>query len=62
VTNTVRVEGFRLDRLSNSQSEGETLLKTSLNLRLGQVVVLGASRGPQSAKALMLVLVAEEAK
>ena len=62
VTNTVRVEGFRLDRLSNSQGEGETLLKTSLNLRLGQVVVLGASRGPQSAKALMLVLVAEEAE
>ncbi len=60
VTKTIRIEQFRLDRLGTDQREGETLLKTALNLRIGQVVVLGASRGPDSGKALMIVLVAEE--
>lgn len=58
VSGTIRVNEFQLSRV-----QGEDLvpvLKTSLNLRIGQTVALGASRDPQSQRALMLVLVAKE--
>lgn len=62
VTDSVRIEEFRLDRVVGGTPSGEPLLKTTLNLRLGQTVVLGASRQPDSQRALMLVLAASEPK
>ncbi len=58
ISDSIRIQDFRLDRVLPEHSEGETLLKTTLNLRFGQTVVLGASRQPQSQKALMLVMAA----
>ena len=60
VSETIRLEEFRLERLENEGQPGAPVLRTSLNLKLGQVVVIGASRQPDSRKALMLVLRAEE--
>lgn len=55
-SDTIRVESFDLRRGSNGQLD--PVLKTTLNLKVGQTVVLGASRDPNSQKALMLVAVA----
>ena len=51
---TIRVGDFRLSKLQQDQLV--QLLKTSLNLKLGQTVILGASKVPQSERALMIVL------
>jgi hypothetical protein len=36
------------------------LLKTTLNLRIGQTYIVGATKAPQSQRALMIVLVARK--
>ena len=38
----------------------QVLNKTSLNLKLGQTLILGASKGTTSQRALMLVIVARQ--
>ncbi|MBW3670146.1 MAG: hypothetical protein KY432_00580 [Acidobacteria bacterium] len=58
LSQSLRIDDFRLDRTKDST--GSPLIRTSLNLRVGQTVVLGASRQPESGKALMIVLLAEE--
>lgn len=53
---SVKVSDFRL-----SKREGDVLsqmLKTTLNLRLGQTVIIGATRQAQSQRALMIVVTA----
>jgi len=61
VTGTVRLDGFRLDRVQPSSSDGgDSVMRTSLNLKIGQTIVVGASRKPTATRALMLVLVASE--
>ena len=52
-SDTVRVADFKLSRLQ--KEELTQVLKTSLNLKVGQVFIMGASRDPQSARALMVV-------
>lgn len=56
-TDTVKVADFRLARLEDEQLT--TLLKTTLNLKIGQTVIIGATKQPQSQKALMLVVTAK---
>lgn len=59
VSQSLRVEEFRLNRILKENGELQPLLKpTTLNLRLGQTLVLGASRDPESNRTLMIVLVA----
>lgn len=60
-SDTIQVKEFQLSRLqpNSSGSEVVSLLRTSLNLKVGQTVILGASRLPDSNRALMLVLVAK---
>jgi Bacterial type II/III secretion system short domain len=55
-SDSVKVSDFHLSRLQNDQLA--SLLKTSLNLRLGQTYILTATRAPESQRALMIVLVA----
>jgi hypothetical protein len=51
------VSNLKLSRLQGAQKDQLTqLLKTSLNIKLGQTVILGAARDPQSQRALVLVL------
>ncbi|HVR42680.1 MAG TPA: secretin N-terminal domain-containing protein [Thermoanaerobaculia bacterium] len=59
VSQSLQLGEFRLLRIPAEGGELQQLLKTAtLNLRIGQTVVLGASRLPNSNRALMLVLVA----
>ena len=56
-SDSVQVADFKLFR-----QEGEQLspmLKTTLNLKLGQTVILGATKQPQSQRALMIVVTAQ---
>ena len=55
-SDSVKVSDFHLSRLQKDQLT--SLLKTSLNLRLGQTYIVGATRAPESQRALMIVLVA----
>lgn len=55
-SDSIRVSDFHLSRLQKDQLT--SLLKTSLNLRLGQTYIVGATRAPESQRALMIVLVA----
>jgi hypothetical protein len=57
VNASVRLNDFQLSRVQGDQLV--PVLKTALNLKIGQTVALGASRDPQSDRALMLVLVAQ---
>lgn len=59
VTNSIRISDFQLSRGAKDGAALVPLLKTSLNLKVGQTVVLGASRQPDSNRALMIVLVAQ---
>jgi hypothetical protein len=52
-SDTIRVADFKLSRLQ--KEELTQVLKTSLNLKVGQVFIMGASRDPQSTRALMVV-------
>jgi hypothetical protein len=56
-SDSVQVTDFKLFR-----QEGDVLtpmLKTTLNLKLGQTVIIGATKQPQSARALMIVVPAQ---
>jgi hypothetical protein len=55
-SDSLRVTDFRLLRVVKDQAT--PVLKTTLNLRLGQTVILTATRLPQSQRAVMLVLTA----
>ena len=56
-SDSVKVSDFKLSRLDGDQLE--PLLKTTLNLKLGQTVIIGATRQPQSQRALMIVVTAK---
>ncbi|MGK2856115.1 MAG: secretin N-terminal domain-containing protein [Thermoanaerobaculia bacterium] len=63
VTGTVQVSEFRLGRYEQTaagKKELTEVLKTTLNLKVGQTVVLGASKLPESNRALMLIVVARQ--
>lgn len=52
-------DSIKLDDLKVSRLEGDQLaqlMKTTLNLKLGQTVILSATRDPDSGRALMIVL------
>jgi hypothetical protein len=55
-SDTVRVEDFRLSRLQGDQLA--QLVKTTLNLKIGQVFILGATKSAQSERALLVVVTA----
>lgn len=55
-TDTLRVNDFKLSKVANQQLS--QLMKMSLNLRLNQMVILGATKVPQAQRALMLVITA----
>lgn len=58
-SDSIKVNDFHLSRLQGEKKDQLTsLLKTSLNLRLGQTYIVGATKAPQSQRALMIVLVA----
>ncbi len=56
-SDTINVADFKLSKLQ--KDELSQLLKTTLNLKIGQTVILGASKVPQSTKALMIVVLAK---
>jgi hypothetical protein len=53
----VQLADFRLSRLEGDQLS--PMLKTTLNLKLGQTVIIGATKQPQSQRALMIVITAQ---
>ena len=55
-SDSIKVSDFHLSRLQADQLT--SLLKTTLNLRLGQTYIVGATRSAQSQRALLIVLVA----
>jgi hypothetical protein len=55
-SDSVKVTDFRLSKLQGDQIT--PLLKTTLNLRLGQTYIVGATKNAQSQRALMIVLIA----
>jgi hypothetical protein len=57
-SDSLKVSDFHLSRLQNDQLT--SLLKTTLNLRIGQTYIVGATKAPQSQRALMIVLVARK--
>jgi len=58
-SDSIRVSDLRVSRLTGAQRDQLTqLLKTTLNLKLGQTVILGAAKAPQSQRSLMIVVVA----
>ncbi|HXA16075.1 MAG TPA: secretin N-terminal domain-containing protein [Thermoanaerobaculia bacterium] len=58
-SDSIAVKDLQISRLTGAQKDQLTsLLKTTLNLAIGQTYILGASKAPQSQHALMIVLVA----
>jgi uncharacterized protein YjdB len=55
-SDSIKVADFQLSKVQNEQVT--PLLKTTLNLRLGQTYIFGATKTPQSQRALMIVLIA----
>ncbi len=55
-SDSIKISDFHLSKLQNDQLT--SLLKTTLNLRIGQTYIVGATKAPQSQRALMIVLVA----
>jgi hypothetical protein len=55
-SDSVKVSDFHLSKLQKDQLT--PLLKTSLNLRIGQMYILSVSRSAQSQRALMIVITA----
>jgi type II secretory pathway component GspD/PulD (secretin) len=53
---SIQVSDLKLSRLQNDQLT--QLLKTTLNLRIGQMYVLGAAKDPKSQRALLIVITA----
>lgn len=56
VSDTVKLGEFRLSKLEGDQLS--PMLRTTLNLKLGQTVILGATKQPNSNRALMIVVTA----
>jgi hypothetical protein len=58
-TDSIKLNDFHLSKLQGAQKDQLTsLLKTTLNLGIGQTYIVGASKTPESQKALMIVLIA----
>jgi hypothetical protein len=58
-SDSIPVKDLQIGKLTGAQRDQlTTLVKTSLNLTIGQTYILGAAKGPQSQRALMIVLVA----
>jgi hypothetical protein len=58
-SDSIAVNDLQIAKLTGPQRDQlTTLLKTTLNLTIGQTYVLGASKAPQSQRALMILLVA----
>ena len=55
-SDSIKVGDFKLSRLEGDQLA--PMIKTTLNLKLGQTVILGATKQPQSQRALMIVVTA----
>lgn len=55
-SDSIKINDLQISKVQKEQLT--SLLKTSLNLRLGQTYVFGAARAPQSQRALIIVLVA----
>ena len=55
-SDSVKVSEFHLSRLQKDQLS--SLLKTTLNLRIGQMYIVGVSKTAQSQRALMIVITA----
>ena len=58
-TDSIKLNDFQLSKLQGAQKDQLTsLLKTTLNLGIGQTYIVGASKAPESQHALMIVLIA----
>jgi len=55
-SDSIKITDLQISKTQKDQMAA--LLKTSLNLRLGQTYLVGAARAPESKRALMIVLVA----
>lgn len=53
-SDSIKVENFKLSRIDGDQLA--PLMKTTLNLKLGQTVIMAVTRQAQSQRALMMVL------
>jgi hypothetical protein len=63
VSDSIKVTDFKLSRFQGAQKEQlNQLLKTSINLKVGQTVILGAAKLPESQRALMIVVSATRAQ
>ena len=64
VSETIQLSGFTLSRYETApdtqKKSRNDVLQTTLNLKVGQTVVLGASKLPDSNRALMLIVVARQ--
>jgi hypothetical protein len=56
-SDSIKVENFKLSRLDGDQLA--PLMKTTLNLKLGQTVIMAVTRQAQSQRAIMMVLTAK---
>ncbi len=56
-TDSVKLTDFRLAKLDGDQLA--PMLKTTLNLKIGQTVIIGATKQPNSQRALMIVVTAQ---
>jgi len=56
-SDSINLVDFRLSRLTGDQLS--PMMKTTLNLKLGQTVIIGATKQPQSQRALMIVFSAK---
>ncbi len=57
-SDSIKVSDFRLSKLQDSQLT--PLLKTTLNLRVGETYIFGAAKNAESGRALMIILVAKK--
>lgn len=56
-SDSIKINDLHVSRVGKD-NQLTSLVTTSLNLRIGQTYILGAAKSPQSARALMIVLVA----
>ncbi|HET7434016.1 MAG TPA: secretin N-terminal domain-containing protein [Thermoanaerobaculia bacterium] len=56
-SDSIKLSDFKLSRLEKDTLS--PLMKTTLNLKLGQTVIIGAQKDPNSQKALMIVVMAK---
>lgn len=55
-SDSIQISDFKLSRLSGDQLD--QVMKTTLNLKLGQTVIIGVTKDAKSQRALMMVLAA----